>query len=252
MQRSRLLPTLLMMLLAVSVTTLACSLGSFLGTASLAQETLDSLTLSMSQTLQMQPGASHDFSLGVVECCYFFEPVEAAATWSVEPAEGASINPSTGAFSVDPDTPAGSVFTVSADVENGRRVVSIEVHVFTPQANPFVASMWREEAQFACDTGEEVIPEELIGELDLRADGKFSVTWMPFEIYRDYWGTYEYDLELGTLDLVATGGNYIPDDVDGSGLFSFDEQARLILTDIWLGSRHEASGPANCGHRFEG
>jgi hypothetical protein len=235
----------------ISITAIACSLPALGGRKTLDEGTLQDLRLSFDQNVQMQPGETHAFSLGVVECCYIFEPVEASATWSVEPAEGASIDPGTGVFTVDPDTPAGSVFTVSADVENGRRVVSIEVYVFTPEANPFVGH-WGEEAQFACDTGEEVPPEEPIRELAFRAEGTFSVTWMPFEIYRDYWGTYEYDLVEGTLDLVVNGGNYVPDDVDGSGSFSFDEQGRLILRDIWLGSPYGGTDPANCGHRFIG
>jgi hypothetical protein len=218
-------------------------------TVVLDEDTLNRLELSMDQTVQMRPGETRTFSLGVVECCVYFAPVEACATWSVDPTEGASVDPDTGVFTVDAATPSGSVFTVSADVENGRRVVSTEVHVFTPQDNPLVGT-WKEEAQFACGTGEEAVPEERIGELRFGADGRFSVTWMPFEVYKDYWGTYAYDLVQGTLDLVVIGGNYIPDDVDGSGLFSFDEQGRLILRDMWLGSPRDGTGSANCGHRF--
>jgi hypothetical protein len=249
--RSRSLRVSLIVLMMISITAIACSLPALGGRKTLDEGTLQDLRLSFDQNVQMQPGETHAFSLGVVECCYIFEPVEASATWSVEPAEGASIDPGTGVFTIDPDTPAGSVFTVSADVENGRRVVSVEVHVFTPAENPFVG-YWSEESQFACGTGEEVLPEEPIRELAFRADGTFSVTWMPFEIYRDYWGTYEYDLAEGTLDLVVNGGNYVPDDVDGSGSFSFDEQGRLILGDIWLGSPYGGTDSANCGHRFIG
>jgi len=215
----------------------------------LDEDTLNRLALSMERTVQMQPGETHAFSLGVIECCVYFAPVEGCATWSVEPTEGASIDPDTGVFTVDPATPSGSVFTVSADVENGRRVVSTKVHVFTSQDNPLVG-MWQEEAQFACGTGEEAVPEERIGELRFLADGGFSVTWIPFEVYKDYWGTYAYDLRQGTLDLVVTGGNYIPDDVDGRGLFSLDEQGHLILQDMWLGHPRDGTGSAHCGHRF--
>jgi hypothetical protein len=215
----------------------------------LEEDTLNRLTLSMDQTVEMQPGQTGTFILGVVECCYFFEPVEACAAWSVRPNEGVNIDPLTGVFAVDTITPSGSVFTVSADVENGRRVVSIQVHVFTPDANPLVG-IWREEIQFACGTEEEVVPEQPIGELRFGADGTFGVTWMPFEIYVDYWGTYAHDSERGTLDLDITGGNFVPDDLDGNGRFSFDEQGRLILSDAWLGNPHGGTGPANCGHRF--
>ncbi|MBC7251852.1 MAG: hypothetical protein H5T62_16430 [Anaerolineae bacterium] len=216
---------------------------------SLDEETLERLRLSMETTVEMQPGETCQFALGVVECCYYFQKVAACATWSVNPAEGAHIDPDSGVLTIDDTTPSGSVFTVTADVEKGRRMVTIDVHVFTPEDNPLVG-IWREEAQFACDTGEELTPEERIGELRFRADGSFSVTWVPFEVYRDYWGTYEYDLATGNLSLQVIEGNYVPDDIDGSGSFAFDEQGRLLLRDIWLGSPYESTGPAHCGHRF--
>lgn len=241
--------------LLAPILTLILMVGTSCGaecTVVLDEDTLERLTLSMNpleQTVQMHPGETHAFSLGVIECCYILEPVEACATWSVEPTLGASIDPQSGVFAVDQGTPSGSVFTVSADVENGRRVVSIEVHVYTLEDNPFVG-LWREEAQLACGTGEEVVPEKPIGELRFGADGRFAVTWMPFEIYVDYRATYAFDLDQGTLDLSIAGGSYVPDDVDGSGFFSLDEEGHLILRDMWLGSPWGETGSANCGHRF--
>ena len=218
----------------------------------LDQETLERLTFSLATlepTIQLQPGAVYTFSLGVVECCYVFEPVQVCAAWSVEPGTGASIDPESGLLSVDAETPSGSVFTVRADVESGRRVVSIDVHVFTPEANP-LARLWREEAQLACADGAEVAPSSPIGELRFRADGTFGVTWHPFEMYVDYWGAYTYSLEDGALELVISGGNYVPDDVDGSGWFYVDEQGDLVLQDMWLGSPMDGVEEVNCGHRF--
>ncbi len=218
----------------------------------LDEDTLERLTLSMNpmdQTVEMLPGETRESSLGVIECCYILEPVEGCATWSVEPTQGASIDAQTAALAVDDGTPSGSVFTVSADVENGQRIVLIEVHVYTPEDNPLVG-LWREEAQLVCGRGTEIIPEEPIGELRFGADGSFAATWMPFEISVDYRGMYAYDLTRGTLDLVVEGGSYVPDDVDGSGFFSVDEEGRLILRDMWLGSPWGGTGSANCGHRF--
>ena len=237
--------------LALALVALACNIPGLAPdcAAVLDEETLKGLMLSMERTAQLQPGETRTFSLGVGECCYYIEPVDACVTWSVDPAEGASIDPQTGELSVDAATPSGSVFTVSADVENGRRVVSIDVYVYTPEDNPLVGR-WQEEAQFACGTGEEVTPDQPIRELVFRAAGEFSVTWAPFELYRDYWGTYTYDLGQGSLDLSAPSGNYVPDDVDGRGSFSIDEQGRLFLSDIWLGALQDSTAPANCGHRF--
>jgi len=250
---------LLLISLLILVTMVACtSLCSWdwlpfgLGGAcrkTLDQETLDRLRLSMEPTVQMKPGETRQLLLGVVECCYVFEPVDACATWSVSPSNGATIHEDTGVLTVDPDTQSGAMFTVAADVEEGRRLVTVQVYVYTTEANPLVGN-WREEAQFACETWQEVIPQERIGELQFRADGSFSVTWYPFEIYRDYWGGYRYDLEDGTLDLTIDGGNYVPEDVDGSGYLEFDDQERLVLRDLWLGTPDGGTAAALCGHGF--
>lgn len=218
-------------------------------TTTLNEETLKRLVLSLDNSIEMQPGKTQNLSLLAFECCHYFEPVETCVTWSVEPSEGASIDPERGVLTVEAGVPSGSVFTVSADVEDGRRILSIPVYIFTPQDNPLVG-IWREEVQFACGTGTEVSPESPIDELRFRADGTFGVTWQPFEVYVDYWGSYQYSLAQGTLDLAVTGANYSPDDVDGNGLFSLDEQGRLILSDMWLGSPSGGKSSANCGHRF--
>lgn len=239
-------------LAALAAAALACNLPvSGLGgcPTRLDEDTLDRLTLSMENTVQAQPGDTVDFELGTVECCYYYEPVDTCVEYSVAPTTGASIDAETGVLTLADDAPDGGVYEVSADVENGRRVVSVEVHVYTPERNPLVA-LWYEEAQIACEGGEETTPEEPIREMLFRADGTFSVTWYPFEVYEDYWGTYTYDLASGALTLEVENGNYVPDNLDTSGAFSFDEQGRLTLSDMWLGTPMDGQSPPGCGHRF--
>jgi hypothetical protein len=214
-----------------------------------------SIVMTEGAGIPLQPGRKTDLVLGVFdyEVCGVgfrcFVPVAASATWSITPADAAHIDPATGILTIDPGTPSGSVFTVRADVESGRHIVETQVHVYTPEANPLIG-FWREEAQLACDSGAEVVPEEAIEELIFFADGTFSVTWFPFESYKDYWGTYTFDLAQGALELTVTGGNTIPLDVDGEGRVAVEATGRLILTELWLGTPSMGSGPPNCGHRF--
>jgi len=215
----------------------------------LDEDTLNRLVLSLDESVAMQPGQERAFSLGVVACCTYLQPVEACATWSLEPAKGATIDKESGVLRLDGTTPSGSVYTVSADVEEGRRTVSVDVHVYTTEADRLVGT-WKEVAQFACDSGAEEIPEQIIEELRFQADGGFSVTWAPIEVYKDYWGTCTYVTGESTIDLAVSGGNYVPDDLDGRGSFQLDEQGRLILSDVWLGHPQGVTGPARCGHRF--
>ncbi len=206
-------------------------------------------------TIGLSPGGAIALVLGVFdyEICgagiRCFVPVPALATWSVSPTDGALIDPATGVLTIDPATPSGSLFTVRADIESGRHVVEAEVHVYTLEANPLIG-YWLEEVQLACGSGAEIVPELPIEELVFAADGTFAVTWMPFESYVDYWGTYSFDLAQGTLDLVATGGNYVPPDIDGHGRVALDEAGRLVLTEIWLGTSHSPGTEPHCGHRF--
>jgi len=209
----------------------------------------------LGDVVALQPGEAVLLTLGVYdyEICGVsircFIPADVAATWSVSPDDGATINLVTGLLTIDTDVPSGSEFAVTAEVDDGRHVVTIEVYVYTPEGNPFVG-FWREAAQLACDDGAEIVPESGIEEMIFAADGSFAVTWQPFESYVDYWGTYTFDLDAGTVELTVADGNHVPDDVDGMGRFAVDGAGNLVLSDLWLGTSHSSDDPPACGHRF--
>lgn len=213
------------------------------------EETLQRLSLSMEPTMQLQPGEKHDFSVGVVECCYFFREIDVPVKWRITPTEGATINSRTGVFRVDKNTPPGSVYTVTASVLGALAAAEIDVYIYSLAETPLIGR-WKEDKQYTCDSGEEVMPAEAIRELVFDADGTFSVTWFPFEVYRDYWGTYSYNEAKGDLKLTVDSGNYVPEDIDGSGKVRVDDDQGLILEDMWLGSHESVNGSKNCGHRF--
>src|SRR6266702_3921043 len=202
--------------------------------SSLPESTLNRLTLPGNGTVQLKPGESHPFVTGLYECCVRFAPIKARTVWSVTPQAGARIDSVTGAFRVDSGTPAGSVFDVTANVERGRRVLTAKVYVYTPASNP-LAGYWRQASESLCGTDQPLAPAMPIRELYFGADGRFTVTWQPFETYRDYWGTYTYDVKAGRLEFLVTGGNYVPRDFHGTGSFSVDTAQRLILRAVSLG-----------------
>lgn len=213
----------------------------------LDEDTLSELQLSLMPGIEMRPGETRNMSVGTTECCVYFQPVDACVTWSVEPGEAATIS-SDGELSIDSSTPHGTVLTVTADVENGRRLVSTAVYVYDLAQNPLVG-IWHEAAQLDCGNGQEVVPNQPIEELKFFADGRVSVTWMPFEVYVDYWGTYTFAGD-GSIELTITSGNYVPDDLDGTGRYAIDENGQLLLQDLWLGSPLDGGDVAHCGHRF--
>lgn len=211
--------------------------------------------VTMGSGIPMQPGDSTDLALGVLdyEVCgtgvRCFVPVDVNATWSLVPAGADHIDPTSGVLSIDAGTPSGSELTARAEVDGGQAIVETEVTVYTPEANPLIG-FWREEAQRPCDNGPEIVPAQAIEELIFYANGNFSVTWVPFESYQDYWGTYVLDRTRGTLELVIAGGNSIPSDANPEGRFALDATGQLILTELWLGNPISPGGETHCGHRF--
>jgi len=86
-----------------------------------------------------------------------------------------------------------------------------------------------------------------VRELEFRADGWFSVTWRPFETYRDYWGRWSFDERTRELELIIDGGNNRPTDFIGQGKITLSESS-LHLGEISLGS---AYGRGPCMASFQ-
>jgi hypothetical protein len=84
---------------------------------------------------------------------------------------------------------------------------------------------------------------EPVRELEFQPENRFSVTFMPFETYRDYWGSYAFDPATGRLRLTVGGGNFVPPNLDLEGEAEF-AAGRLRLKDMFLGSR---DGPSQSG-----
>lgn len=91
-----------------------------------------------------------------------------------------------------------------------------------------------------------------IGELELSRGG-FSVTWQPFESYKDYWGSYTFERDegetaQGTLTLKTTGGNYLPFGKTDHSLKVKVEDDMLTMVDGNFGS-NRGSGICNAPFR---
>jgi hypothetical protein len=111
---------------------------------------------------------------------------------------------------------------------------------------------WRESAWTYCTPPVAITQEQTdpnIEELEFRRDGTFTVTWTPFESYRDYWGTWTHDAASGALALTIDRGNYVPADFAGTGTATL-EGGRLVLHGIRLGSRLAKNRPAICELTF--
>jgi hypothetical protein len=97
---------------------------------------------------------------------------------------------------------------------------------------------WKQDS-ITC-TGEN--PSEPVRELEFTADGAFSVTYLPFETYRDYWGQAAYEADTNLLALSVTGGNQIPVLATLTGEASFLADGKLVLDGFFLSSPHQTGG----------
>ena len=146
------------------------------------------------------------------------------AKWSVVPEYGIQLNTHTGELNINETAKPGAEYTITAVVAvgNDQKIITNTLHVFTDASNPFVGQ-WTD-------------MNKQIRELIFGADGAFAVTAIPFEIYKDYWGKYSFNLKQRTILFEVTGGNNIPKDLDLEGTFRFSANHTLVLEDIYFGT----------------
>lgn len=88
--------------------------------------------------------------------------------------------------------------------------------------------------------------KEAIGELHFHSKG-FSITYSPFESYKDYWGIYTVNEQQDEIRLNVDGGNRLPEFSKASGRFQKVGGNEIRISGIGLDSRR----PAKDYFRFE-
>lgn len=130
-------------------------------------------------------------------------PTGCSVRWSVT---GPATISNSGLLVVAADAAPGAAVLVSAQV--GTLVARQSVQVVDPSPNPLAAT-WTQDEPPTCANGSRP-GDAMVRELVFRRGRTFSVTRVPFESYRDYWGTYTYDVSTGRLELVVENGNNLP------------------------------------------
>lgn len=164
-------------------------------------------------------------------------PDECLGDWSIEgPATLAADHRS---LTIRADAPPGSEIVLRFRVRGEPVVARLSV-----VARDAVVLTGRRSQQAAegCEAMEPV------RELEFSPD-RFAVTFMPFESYKDYWGTYSFEPLSGALRLTVTGGNSIPPGLDLEGHARI-ENGRLVLEGMFLGDRMGRLPESSCRYRF--
>ncbi|HXT23107.1 MAG TPA: hypothetical protein VN923_20325 [Thermoanaerobaculia bacterium] len=171
--------------------------------------------------------------------------------WSLQPASAGKVA-ADGHFTLRADLASGTRLKAIGEVASGaHRRVEMEIVVIDSAPQPW-AGVWREAERVPC-AGAKPAAAPLIQEFALLEDGTFTVTWHPFERYKDYWGTYTVDRKTNVIRFTVDGGNFVPKGLDLAGTISFPTTGQMLLGDLYLGAPSDATGiAAACGHRFGG
>lgn len=163
-------------------------------------------------------------------------PPELLTGWKATPAGQVDLSRDGSKFTVLPTAAPGTDVTLSAsfcgqrDITRTIRVVGKDELVLT--------GAWREQSKVC--TGE--TPQDPVNELEFKDTGDFSITYFPFESYRDFWGKAEFDAKSGALAMTTTGGNRVPDSADLSGTVTLKDEKTLILEGFFLSQPQTTGG----------
>ncbi|RYE70380.1 MAG: hypothetical protein EOP17_00955 [Rhizobiaceae bacterium] len=194
------------------------------------------------EPLERPPGATISLAASWTDRPGAFQAVPQGCVTDVKvsPAGLATLGADGASLIVADDAPSGTLIAITGRVAD--KTLEAQVRVVAPADAP-LSGTWRQ-ASSSCAGGTPV------RELIFRAEGRFYLTWTPFESYRDYWGRYSLDPETGAFSAEIEGGNRRPANLDLAGAASL-EGDNLVLDDVWLGDPTRMSAEAQrCAYRF--
>jgi len=166
-------------------------------------------------------------------------PLKCLKGWTVSDPKVATLSADHASLAIAADAPPGTEVRLSARLD-GQEVVKS----FTVVARDAVVltGFWKEVGDADCPVGNPSIME-----LHFLPDGKFELTWQPFERYVDYWGDYSFDPASGAIVFKPTGGNHVPKDADWEGRATVGADGLLRFSDLFFGSpSHGPRPPTTC------
>lgn len=127
----------------------------------------------------------------------------------------------------------------------GTRTVRTRFRI-APVEGPVLTGFW---SQAAVDCGGPV-PRDPLRELRFNSDGRFAVTFVPFEVRQDYWGSVEFDPAGGRIGFVVDRGNSVPAGLVLKGRAEVDGEGKLVMDGVYFGGL-EAPPPEGCRYVFQ-
>ncbi|MCW3837572.1 hypothetical protein ACFQ1E_16120 [Sphingomonas canadensis] len=162
------------------------------------------------------------------------EPAACTGDWQVSHPKMVTVAADRRSLIISKKAKPGTVVTISYLARGQRR--SAQIRIVSKDAIVLTGTR-TQTAMEGCPNAQPV------GELEFRDDGGFSVTFEPFETYRDYWGRFTFDPASGTVEMTTSGGNFVPPDLKLKGKATLDAGGRLVLSGVHLGTRNGAPPP---------
>ena len=155
-------------------------------------------------------------------------PLDCTSDWSLS-------DPTLATLSEDRAT-----LTIAADARPGA-TLGIAYTVADKRVEAALAIIGRDQIVLSGTRGQKQVQgcegSEPVRELVFTSEGGFAVTFLPFETYKDYWGTYKFDPASGAIAMTVRGGNHVPAGLDLEGRASLGGDGSLQLEGVYLGSR---------------
>ncbi len=165
-------------------------------------------------------------------------PLSCTSDWSVS--GPATLSPDRTILTIDLDAEPGA--TISIGFLHAGKAVAARLAVIGRDTVVLTGRRSQQRME-GCD-----VPDK-VGELEFYPGNRFAVTFMPFETYQDYWGTYAFDPASGRLALKVEGGNFVPPGLDLEGQAELSG-GRLVLREMFLGSRQGHTAAGGCTYFF--
>lgn len=178
----------------------------------------------------VRPGDTIGFQVGAQTGAFGFKefPKDCLSGWQAAPSALGSFDAKTARLNISDTAPAGSQITVS-------------VMFFDEAIKRTIRITGRDEVVLTGRRSQKEGPDcpgaTHVGEIDFKDDGRFGVTFQPFESYVDYWGTYSFDSATGALTMKTDGGNFVPAGLDLDGKAWLEPNGLLHLDGFNLGGR---------------
>lgn len=127
----------------------------------------------------------------------------------------------------------------------GARTVRTRFRI-APAEGPVLTGFWSQES-VDCHGP---VPRDPLRELRFNSDGKFAVTFVPFEVRQDYWGSVEFDPAAGRIGFVVDRGNTVPSGLMLKGAARVEGDNQLMLDGVYFGGLDVPPPADGCSYVF--